>query len=155
MSLDDVIYREAVPPMPPGDKARGTDKSAENQALAPDTPGAPDITSGTGATLSQLLARACEGLGLEPAELWALLSEADVSDLSADRKADRALRDFAAAVADRQTREAGRVPASHTEHAHCRRCGPIWAPFRGTYLACPWCHVRAKGVEIPKPKGSE
>ena len=157
MSLDDLIQAEAVPSVPPENKARGTEKMQANQEDAPGAPGAPDITrdTGTGSTLAALLASACEGLGLEPAELRALLTDEDVADLSADEQAGHVLRAFAAAVADRHTRESGRVPASHTERAYCRRCGPIWAPFSGTYLGCPWCHVRANGVAIPRPPTRE
>lgn len=105
--------------------------------------------------LAAALGEGCKGLNLEPADLQALLTDEDVTELSADQEAHRVLRAFASAIVGRRTREAGRVPSGYSEHAHCRWCGPIWAPFRGSFLGCPWCHVRAKGIPIPRPEGED
>jgi hypothetical protein len=52
--------------------------------------------------------------------------------------------------------DAGIVPASYTQAAHCDGCGPVWlwpeAPSR--LIACPWCFRRKAGRPIPRPPAS-
>jgi len=55
---------------------------------------------------------------------------------------DETMRVYAAVCADRLLREQGIVPASHTEQAHCPKCGPVFVlPGCNTSKGCPWCSV--------------
>ncbi len=48
----------------------------------------------------------------------------------------------------------GIAPPQYIKHAVCRGCGPIFI-FESSpvyVLGCPWCHVRAKGLKVPRPK---
>lgn len=76
---------------------------------------------------------------------------------------DNMLRAYVRALEDEAERMAGRVPRNETAAILCARCGPVWAPpevaqalpmVKGMprALRCPWCHVRAAGKYIPRPR---
>jgi len=83
MSLDDLIQREALSPLSPRKQGGDNEKSALNQQDVPIVPAVPDITRDTANTLDGVLAKACEGLPLEPAALRAELSAEDVAGIEA------------------------------------------------------------------------
>lgn len=75
---------------------------------------------------------------------------------------DNVLGAYVRALEDEAERMAGRVPRRETAAIMCVRCGPVWAPpevaaalpvVKGMprALGCPWCHVRKKGMQIPRP----
>ena len=67
---------------------------------------------------------------------------------------DQPLLDWLAqSVADEQKRLKGIVPDGWVEIVNCSGCGFVylWEGCPSNVLGCPWCHVRAKGITIPRP----
>jgi hypothetical protein len=96
-------------------------------------------------------------------ELIRKMLPSDVADLLAMTDgSDAALRDYLHVLRDAAMRERGQVPEDETVAVLCRHCGPFWMhpgvarvlPVVGgmpTAAGCAWCHLRARGLPIPRP----
>ena len=103
------------------------------------------------AGLEETLSISCNGLSITPAEVHAALAPADLEDWREGNLSTETLTQFAESLLQQRDMAAGIVPATYTERAVCRRCGPVWLWIEGTVEGCPWCFHRAAGNTIPHP----
>jgi len=100
----------------------------------------------------RLVADACAGLNLDPAEAWKELGP-DRDALQRGEISAVEVQAFCLALECSRTRAAGQRPSHYTKRAVCAACGPVWlwegAPPQ--VLGCPWCFNRSNGLPIPKP----
>ena len=86
---------------------------------------------------------------LLPASLVHGLTEGDVAACAG--LPDDALRAYLRTLERGQRMRAGMVPIEYGATAHCEGCGPIHWHRPERLLACPWCHLRREGCNIPRP----
>lgn len=107
------------------------------------------------ARMDRLLIDACHGLEITPQEIYKALSDEDLTALASRRISLDELRTFAMVLCERRGMERGVVPQGWTEIASCAGCGPVWLWAVGEFAGCPWCHVRAKALPVPRPNEVE
>lgn len=101
--------------------------------------------------LLEALASACHGLPIDPQDVRAALAPADIDAWRRGEINGEALAAFARSLTERREMDQGKCPASYTETATCKHCGPIWLWVSGEVSGCPWCWNRLADRPIPRP----
>jgi hypothetical protein len=101
--------------------------------------------------LLEILADACHGFDITPAEVKEALTAEDIDDWGAGVLSNDTLAAFAHSLVQKREMSQGKRPDHYTEQATCERCGPIWLWFSGKVQGCPWCWNRAADRPIPRP----
>lgn len=135
-----------------------------NERPAPPQPAGAGYASRPGSAdgdnaMREHLARLAEAQGLP----GALVHRLEPGNLHACRGLPTAvLRAYLHALSDTADRNTGKCPPGYTARACCKGCGHVWLPpaaLAGACVvaglprvaACPWCHVRGAGGQVPRP----
>lgn len=147
MSIESLLDELTVPLKPSVNIARKPLKIAANKYSSLGSPSSIEKT----ASFDNEIINACHNLDITPAEIISTLSSQDIDDWNNGDMSTETLRAFARSLVQRREMNQGKVPASYTERATCKNCGPIWLWFSGEVHGCPWCWNRAKGRPVPRP----
>lgn len=101
--------------------------------------------------LLEVLADACRGLDITPAEVKQALAAEDIDGWRNGAITADAFASYAGMIVQRRKMDQGKRPEHYTEPATCKNCGPVWLWFSGTVLGCPWCRNATASNPIPRP----
>ncbi len=106
-------------------------------------------------SLDDALANICHGLSITVEEVHAALAPEDIADWRDGNLSTETLTAFTESLLQQRDMAIGIVPATYTQKAVCRRCGPVWLWVEGIVDGCPWCFHRAAGRAVPRPTSNE
>ena len=110
-----------------------------------------ELEASNGDNLLETLADICKSLTLTPDEVKQAMAEDDIQAWCSSEINIEQLAAFATLLSQQREMRQGKRPATFTEPATCRQCGPIWLWARGQVDSCPWCANRRDDRPIPRP----